>query len=263
MSHFAHYVKRTIKNKNPIDPPKSGELQQQNAGFKSPDFHSIPINSGVAARIQVNDHIWIFSQLRSDFGILPPSLDALIIVKSIEVVDDGHKRFKFTADKERSKWFPLFNATELISKLDTLSTKKGIRSLLNTPTTSIGQALQFVREIAEPKPLLRHAYKLAHLQPDFISYRIKDGLLDSFKHAEKLLENEIPVLWDRWSLPRRLTERDEEVDEVSLDQSIIDMIKSSSKVWGIHSELYAAEKSYSKLEMEMAIRLGKFKWANR
>lgn len=263
MSHFAHYVKRTVKSKNTISPPKSGEPQQQNGGFNTPVFHSIPINSGVAARIKINDHIWIFSQLRSDFGVLSPSLDAHIIVKSIEVVDDGYKRFRFTADEGKSKWFPLFNATELISKLDTLNAQKNIHPLLNTPTTSIGQALQFVREIAEPTPLLCHAYKLAHLQPDFISYRIKDGLLDAFKHAEKLLENETPVLWDRWSLPRRLTERGEEVDEISLNQSIIDMIKRSSKVWGIHSELYAAEKSYSKLEMEMAIQLGKFKWANR
>jgi hypothetical protein len=263
MRHYAHYVKRTVKSKNTIFPPKSGESQQQCDGFNTPVFHSIPINSGVAARIKANDHIWIFSQLSSDFGVLPPSLDACIIVESIDIVDDGYKRFKFIADVEKSKWFPLFDATELISKLDTINAQNNTRPLLNTPTTAIGQALQFVREIADPTQLFLHANKLAQLQPEFISYRIKDGMLNAFMHAKSLLEKQTPILWDRWSLPRRLTERDEEVDAVKLDQSIVDMINRSTKVWGIYSELYAAEKSYSKLEMEMAKRLGKFQWANR
>jgi hypothetical protein len=131
--------------------------------------------------------------------------------------------------------------------------------LLNTPRTTIGQALQFLREISDPSPLFWHAAQVEGIAPDFISYRMVDGTQSAFEIVKLLLNKRHAVFWDRWSLPRRLAERDVKVSHEALDSHIASVINSSRVVWGVLPELYAIDGSYSRLEKELANKLGKFR----
>lgn len=268
MKHFAHYVKRAIVSAGtkigPQDLPYA-ELQHKDQGFRSPAYHSVPMNSGVASRVTVGDTIWLFSQLSSPWGSLPPSLDGKIRVAATEKSEGHAGRYRFRATSD-SKWYSLFSATELISELKAIDAQGNVRSLLNTPRTSIGQALQFLREISDPSPLIHHASRVEEMAPDFISYRMVDGTRAAFELAKLLLDRNRAVFWDRWSLPRRLAERDEKVESVALDIHITTTINNSRVVWGVCSSLYAVDGSYSKLEKDWATRLDKFRpyppWSN-
>lgn len=261
MSHFAHYIKRTVvdsANQNTSCELPYTEDQPKDQGFKFPTYHSVPMNSGVASRVNIGDTIWLFSQLSSPWGSLAPSLDGMIQVSEIKVSGKCHDRYRFGATKN-SKWYPIFNATELILGLKAVDAQNNVRDLLNTPRTAIGQALQFLREIRDPSPLLKHAASVSELEPDFISYRMLDGTKFAFELAQRLVERNRAVFWDRWSLPRRLAERGEKVEDTALDSSIVETITNSRCVWGVTSSFYGVEGSYSKLEKELAIQLGKFR----
>jgi hypothetical protein len=261
VKHFAHYIKRTVvdagKKDRSGDPPYA-EHQPEDQGFRSPAYHSVPVNSGVASRVAIGHTIWLFSQLSSPWGTLPPSLDGRIRVAGIEKNGRAAGRYRFGATSD-SRWYSLFDASELVLELKAIDAQNNIRSLLNTPRTAIGQALQFLREISDPSPLIRHAAKVARMELDFISYRMVGGTRPAFELAKLLLEKKRAVFWDRWSLPRRLAERDEKVGPEALDAHIAAMIRSSRVVWGVSSELYAVDGSYSKLERDLAIKVGNFK----
>lgn len=175
MRHFVHYIKRKL-----VDAGKNidsgvllyAEHQPEDQGFETPAYHSVPLNSGVASRVDTGDTIWLFSQLSSPWGKLPPSLDGM--------------------------------------------------------------------------------------KPDFISYRMIDGTKSAFERAILLLEKNRAVFWDRWSLPRRLAERNESVGPEALDARIDAMIRSSRSVWGVSSEKYGAKGSYSKLEKDLSENVGNF-----
>lgn len=261
MKHFAHYIKRTV-----VEASKKGsyrdlpyaELQPEDQGFRSPAYHSVPVNSGVASRVSIGDTIWLFSQLTSPWGTLPPSLDGMIRVAEIEKNGRHPGRYRFGATSD-STWYSLFDATELVCELNAIDAQGNVRGLLNTPRSAIGQALQFLREISDSSPLMRHAARIEGMQPDFISYRMVDGTGSAFELAKLLMQRRRAVFWDRWSLPRRLAERDEKVGPEALDAHIASTIENSRAVWGVLSGLYAVDGSYSKLEKEQAILLGKFR----
>jgi hypothetical protein len=87
LAHFAHYIKRTVviaDKKNSAFALPYVEIQSEDQGFRSPAYHSVPANSGVASRVVVGDTIWLFSQVASPWGTLPPSLDGMIIVGEID-----------------------------------------------------------------------------------------------------------------------------------------------------------------------------------
>lgn len=259
--HFAHYIKRTVVSMG----AKIGsqdlpylENQHEAQGFRSPVYHSVPLNSGVASRVTTGDTIWLFSQLGSPWGSLPPSLDGKIRVAEIEKNELHADRYLFRATSD-SKWYSLFSAAELICELKAIDAQGNVRGLLNTPRAAIGQALQFLREISDPSPLINHAARVEEMAPDFISYRMVDGTKAAFELAKLLMDKKRAVFWDRWSLPRRLAERDEYVGPKALDSYVATTISNSRVVWGVCSELYAVDGSYSKLEKDLATRLDKFR----
>ncbi|WP_152032015.1 hypothetical protein [Pseudomonas veronii] len=261
VKHFAHYIKRTVVTAGGSSPVRGlpfAELQSEDQGFSSPIYHSVPLNSGVASRVRVGDTIWLFSQLGSPWGSLPPALDGKIEVGEVAKSQGKAGRYRFGASGN-SKWYPLFSAIELAGELNAIDAQGHSRHLLNTPRTAIGQALQFLREIADPAPLFKHAARVEEMAPDFISYRMVDGTRMAFELATRLLDNQRAVFWDRWSLPRRLAERDEHVAAMALDAHITATIEHARIVWGVHSERYALAGTYSKLEKDWAERLGKFR----
>jgi len=265
VKHFAHYIKRTILPGDgkarvldlPLELPYA-EIQPEDQGFRSPAYHSVPINSGVASRVSVGDTIWLFSKILSPWGSLPPSLDGMIRVDDIDKNGRQIGRYRFAA-ASGSRWYWLFDAARTIRELSVIDARGETRRLLDAPGTAIGQALRFLREIADPAPLIEHAGRVQALAPDFISYRMVDGTSAAFGLAKSLLDNGRAVFWDRWSLPRRLAERDEDVAVVALDSHIVATIESSRVVWGVSSERYAKPGSYSEQERAWAMKVGKFR----
>lgn len=66
------------------------------------------------------------------------------------------------------------------------------------------------------------------------------------------------VYWDRWSLPRRLSERRETVDDTIPDEYLFGKIAGSSLTWGIETKHDKDVDNYAYREYQLAISLKKY-----
>lgn len=262
MASFAHYTLRTIDMLNFADEndPWFSENQPDNQGFTNPNYHITRSKVGAAARVSPGDTIWLFSQLKSPFGTLPPSLDAKIVVSSIPDRSDADKvGFRYEAEPELSRWLPLRDISTILLNLHTVDCNKNESPLLNTPSQHVGRALQSMRELKSDEPLIRFEREGDSLSYDFISYRLLDGTKNAFRKVNSLVATGKSVWWDRWCLPRRLAERREFLSHDSLDGHIMEAIRGSNIVWGIESDGYGEKGTYSAAEKIEAERIGKFR----
>lgn len=260
MAHFAHYIRRTISlSPGGVDNVLPYvENQTDDQGFERPLYHSVPKSSGAASRAKEGDTFWLFSQLRTPWGKLLPSLDARIVVKSIAHTGLGASaRTRFTAT-ETSEWFPIFDASTLLSSLLSRNAEGECQPLLSLKARTVGQALRFPREISNVEELISHCNSLNSTPIDFVSYRMVDGTRAAFELVDSLTRAGKSVFWDRWSLPRRMSERGERLCDFSLDIRIQQAIFRSRRVWGVETPGYAVEGSYSLLEKALATTLRKF-----
>src|ERR1043165_5138335 len=117
--HFIHYLHRVIKARQARTPEDLFYTQEQDPtdGLERPAYHITRRKSGPVTMISPGDSIWLLSSLSAPWGTLPPSVDARIVVSSIEHLPDG--RTKFHAGS-RSEWFPLCDARSVISLLTTV-----------------------------------------------------------------------------------------------------------------------------------------------
>jgi len=115
-----------------------------------------------------------------------------------------------------------------------------------------------MRELSNVEPLLKLEREIETMPFDFISYRLIDGTRFAFDKAIQRVEEGSAVVWDRWSLPRRLAERREFLCDSSLDSYIFEQIYRCNTVWAVYSTRYGEFGSYSAWEMCLAQRLGKF-----
>jgi len=255
MAHFAHYVRRVVAVPNYLDPhdPHYALPVAGGDGFQRPVFHTVPGRGGAAAGIGVGDCIWLFSQLRSPWGDLPPALDGVLEVESITTTSTA-RHFRAT---KRSRWFPLADATAALSSPTLLVVANRPVPALSSTHRHVGQALRLVRRVNDPGLLQSHASRVLGLPLTFISYRLVDGTQTAFHLAASELASDRAVFWDRWSLPRRLAERREFTASAALDRTIRRAIDQSCRVIGVSSPLYAAPGSYSRRECLRAKRQGK------
>jgi len=267
MADFAHYVRREVIEVNYEDAsaPWFSRNQPDTQGFESPSYHVTRSTSGPAKRVVTGDVLWLFSQLFTPWGKFPPSLDAKIFVNAVKI-DSASSAQRVKSHKiiyeagVGSKWFPLSDATTVIRQLHTVDQSRTIRALLSYPEQHIGQALQSMREVANPELLVEWEHRLEASPPDFISYRLIDGTRLAYEKALKLVKEGRPVFWDRWSLPRRLAERREFLDDETLDAHLHKVIGQCRMVWGIRSARYGEPGSYSARELNEAQRLRKLKF---
>jgi hypothetical protein len=275
MTDFAHYVKRMVIDTSPASLPARGavaglaanelvvdelfaEVQEDDRGLVAPEFHAAPTNAGAATNIKDGDTIWLFSQLNSPWGTLPPALDARIEVADVRRLEkNGKALYRFGA-APGSRWFPLYSASALLRELHARRAD-GVRSpLMRNAGTAVGQALRFVRRLDDAEPLRAHADYLQSTPYDFVSYRLLDGTAQAFALVQRLLQEGRSVFWDRWSLPRRLAERRETLNDQALDAFIAHSLRRSGRVYGILSPRYAEPTSYSHRERILAEQLGLF-----
>lgn len=265
MAHFAHYVKREVVEvdyQSPDD-PWFAEHQPDDQGFATPAYHVSQAVRGPATRVTQGDTIWLFSQLRTPWGVYPPALDAKIIVSEVSVRRarrSGEKAALRFGAGEGSSWFPLCDASDTVAELTTVNAQGGVQKLLAERHQPIGRVLQSMRELAEAAPLIALERRISELGFDFISYRLLDGTRRAFEASLQLVQAGGAVWWDRWSLPRRLAERREFLNDSALDEFISERIGASINVWGIPSPKYAEPQSYSWKERELSSRLKKFRF---
>ncbi len=258
-NHFIHYYQRCVRVKFPhnIEHPWFAEVQASDEGFSTPKFHATRSTKGPAVHVRPGDTIWLVSQLYSPWGNLSPALDARIDVADSEVKNYGGGGFRYRAAIS-SQWFPLLDCSDLLLELQTTAKNGQLHPLLKNPIQPIGYSLQSIRQLASGELLQAWERELLSKDVHFISYRIKDGTQDAFRKAKSLICEGVPFFWDRWSLPRRLAERREIVSDEKLDLYIKAIIESSALVWGIETPEYAANGSYSLMERNFAMELGKY-----
>jgi hypothetical protein len=240
--------------------PWFAEHQPDDQGLDAPSWHATRSVAGPATRVAVGDSIWIFSQLLTPWGNLPPALDAKLSVSGIAAYRRSRlqriRQYRFTAGPG-SKRFPLCDASACIERLRTRARTGEIRPLRSRPDQPIGQALLGMRELEDPEPILDWESRLAEIPFDFVSYRLIDGTRQAFEQTSRLVSQGGAVFWDRWSLPRRLAERREVLKDAALDRHILGQIRRCRTVWAIDSTAYGEPDSYSAREQDEARRLAK------
>jgi hypothetical protein len=254
MKHFVHYLKREIKGWSKKDNLFYADAQAPDAGFDRPMFHATRGKSGPLLNIEIGSVIWLFSTLKSPWGKLPPSLDAKFIVSGIEDTEKG-KRFHAHED---SKWFPLSDATHILQRLSTIDRNGKENALWTNTNQPIGYFTQSIRQLNSGELLDGYSNKLLKSEMDFISYRIMDGTEQAFMKAADLTSTGGNVFWDRYCLPRRLSERREFVSNEKLDEYLLKKIRTASRVFGIESEKYYEQGSYASKEAALAKELNKY-----
>jgi hypothetical protein len=256
-NHYIHYLTRKIDGKlSKVKANKFYALDQQlDEGFIRPKFHITRSRKGPATKIKVGDTIWIISLIKSPWGKTAPSLDAKIIVDNIQVTKKGY--LKYIASKN-SEWYHLCDMSECLFDLQTIDSRNKSKLLIENTINSIGIYLQSIRQLKNYEKIIEWSKHINISEYHFISYRIKDGTKAAFQKAHELLNNEKIIFWDRYCLPRRLSERREFICDRLLDSYLIEKLKKSVKVWGIESKLYAQNDSYSYKEFKLAKQLNKF-----
>lgn len=253
--HFVHYVPRRIVLRFPRRPddPWFDKTHRPKDGFTRPMYHATRRTTGPAISIARGDTIWIFSQISSPWGHMQPALDGRIDVARVVVHKDGSRTF---VAHHSSCWFPLADARHILKRLRTTSASGASSKLVKDFGKPIGYSLQSPRLLHSGSLLERWSLRLKRAKTDFISYRICDGTQAAFATVRWLLSEGRIVFWDRWGLPRRLVERREVVSNEALDVYLMKRLRSSKRVWGIESEAYFAEGSYSVKERSVAMKLG-------
>ena len=119
--------------------------------------------------------------------------------------------------------------------------------------------MQQIRQLSDAGPLHDLEIRIDNAQTHFISYRHKDGIVPAFEKCSELVEAGHAVWWDRWSLPRRLAERREDVSERALDRRIRQQLLDADVVWGIETKHYEERKSYAAKEKRLALKNGTYR----
>lgn len=257
-NHYVHYIKRKVVLRYPKDPKSEwfAELEEYKDDFNKPIYHVTSSCKFPVDEIKRGDVIWLVGQLQSKWGRLPPSLDAKLVV--VGEPNRSGKQTRFYAG-QGSCWFSLRDASELFESIQPISTSGNPITRYQVDKNNLGSVYQSIRKINAPK-LLMDWQVLLNTQPyDFISYRLKDGTEQAFEQTKKLMETGKSVFWDRWSLPRRLAERRALVSGQALDKLLASKIGEAQTVWGVESELYNQADSYSRIEKEIAVSLGKYR----
>lgn len=256
---FIHFNRRDVRLRFPSNPddPWFSEEQDPSAGFSCPRYHVTRAVNGPAAVVAPGDTSWLVGQLYTPWGERPsPTLDARIDVSSVRSRSSGPGYRDHACSS--SRWFPLCSGDEALLRVKRRTAEGNAARLWNDSNRPIGQYLQRMRELVSDVPLREWEKRLDSLPLHFVSYQIQDGTPAAYHCVKKLFEDGGRILWDRWSLPRRLAEQREAVGDRPLDQTIEAAIHQADAVWGIESRLYGAEGSYAARERDLAKSLEKY-----
>lgn len=223
-------------------------------GFDRPRYHFTGATTALVKGIRPGDAIWLVGQLATPWGKLPVSLDARIDVAACEAGPDG---YTFLAG-ETSRWFPLADAAAELPKLFTRRKDGSVAPLTKNSLAPIGLVLQQLRKLNDARLLIEWVQMLDKKGYDFVSYRLRDGTHKAFDAVATLMAEGKAVFWDRWSLPRQLTENQRPVENELLKTHIEYMIQHANTVWGIATGSYAEKNSFSAYERGIAEKLGHF-----
>lgn len=262
MTHFIQYIPRHIVTRLPNSGAAAWFSRQQPAaaGFYVPELH-VAAADAVASKLKSGDTVWVIGQLHGPQGaartaFLPVALDARIDVDAV------HSKTEAGIDivpAATSRYFRLADATPVLARLSSITATGKTTALMVEPGVKVGNRFQGMRRLAEQTPLEAWARRLETEPYDFVSYRHADGTHAAFEHVRQLmLEEGRIVFWDRWGLPRRLSERRELVSDEALDAHLLRVLGCARRVWGVESPSYRSEGSYALKEAELAESQGKF-----
>ncbi len=224
------------------------------SGFARPEYHITGRKTGPAQRIYPGDLLWIIGQLKTPWGNLTASLDAMLLIDEVIDLPDGRRKF---IASEKSLWFPLADVEVELRKLKTVSRGGKISTLIRDHSLHIGHSLQSIRRLHCDEPLRIWSEKVLSSEAYFISYRLLDGTKRAYLAAKELIDDGRVVFWDKWALPRRLSERREYVDDETLHTYLERMIKVCHHFKLISTFSYFEKGCYAQKEFVAALSFGK------
>jgi hypothetical protein len=254
--HYIHYIPRHVKLRTTAEQLTDTGVEEARAAlnYLQPAFHRTGMTTGIVKAVQPGDTIWLLGQLSTPWGPLGPSLDARIDVAACTL---GAKESVFLAAKT-SKWFPLAQASALIAQLQLLRRNGTTAPLRPNPARPVGIYLQQMHQLANAEALCAWADAVDAQGYDFVSYRHQDGTRAAYDRTAALLNQGKAVFWDRWSLPRQLAERGQQVPETELKNHLTRLISQAKQVWGIDTNAFGEAGSFSAYERAVAEKLGIF-----
>lgn len=251
--HFVHYLPRYVAGPGGRRPASPVDRSSEPA-WERPAWHRSGAAHGPASRVRPGDTIWLFAQLHSRWGTLPPALDARIDVEAVTLLA-GERRF---VASRTSRWFPLTDSTAVLRALRTRRRDGASQALWRSFPAPVGAALRRMRTLDDAAELARWEASIDERGYDFVSYRLKDGTRPAFELVRRLVTAGRAVFWDRWSLPRRLAEGRETVADEVLERHLLRLLHGARRVWGVESPLYGDVDSYSAREREAAAARGTY-----
>lgn len=259
---FIHFNRRTVRRRLPatLETPWYAEAQEATGGFDRPAYHVTRATGGAAARVKPGDTIWLVGQLYMGKRKLPPALDARIEVLSVDS-RRNEPGFRYAASPA-SRWFPLVDLRPVLLGLQSRDAMGNLSPLLADPDRPVGFSLRRMRQLVDDEPFRRWEEAMDSRDHHFISYRLKDGTAAAFETAHDLCRRNVPFFWDRWSMPRRLVERRELVEDAYLNRMIEQHIRRAETVLGVESPLYFEAGCYATRERELAQSLHKYRSVN-
>ena len=261
MTHFIHYLHRQVllPGQSRMASRRFAAPEGDATSFEAPTRHVLP-DQPIVRTIVAGDTVWMISQMSlrraGKTAWLPVALDARIQVDSPPTLE-GDLRVIMPASG--SRWFPLADATSLLSELQSIR-QRGIPANLGIGSTpAVGRFFQGMRRLSNAEPLVHWASRLAAAPVEFLSYRQIDGTAAAFDVASARLSAGAALFWDRWSLPRSLSERREHAPDGPLDASLFGALDQACCVWGVETPRYYEAGSYSAREATRAVELRTFK----
>jgi hypothetical protein len=260
MTHFIQYIHRRVllPTQSSRESRKFATPEPDDPPFTTPTRHVLP-NQTIIRSIRDGDTVWLISQMslrRANKTLwLPIALDARINVNASPTLEGTNW---VTAAAEGSRWFPLADARCVFDELQSIGNRGAIASLATGKKIAVGRNFQSMRRLENADALLRWADRLAGTEVEFISYRQIDGTAAAFDFVSLRLAAGSTLFWDKWSLPRRLCERREEVSSRPLDETILGALDKAICVWGLESPLYHEVGRYAEKEAARARARGVF-----
>ncbi len=264
--HYIVYIKRKIVE--PFDNISKGKKDVFPALFR-PAAHVFGqkwLYDSVAEDDEVT--IWMLSMLRSGKNIMPPSLDAKMLVKDKFVRNgesplceylsdiDKKRKFVFVATPENALYFPFNNALSLLksirfksksTKLPKAFFKSQPHNMKNKKPiySRLPQHFQTPRLLDDDSvpALEKYGKSILNTNQAFISYRWKEGTPFVRELVKRLADLGIVSWWDRWCMSRSIAELKTSINSDGLWSVITEGIGGSRFAIAINTDEYASKKS--------------------
>lgn len=203
--------------------------------------------------------VWLFSVVRHDGWVLPPSLDACFSVRRAftenekDIAPHYIRRlldqycFAFEADSGGAFYLPWNSVAGVLSIVFPENDFDAVSSEV-APASVMAQrllAFQTPRRLDDQavSALQRFVAEIKGRPRCFISYRRADAPLGAMQLAARLFHHCVTPWWDQWAMPRTIAEETAMLNDGILNRALNEAIEGSPLAASLLTRYYATERS--------------------